>query len=185
MLRTLLLLLCAALLAPTGYSADQPPAKIPSTPEITEQTPESTLKKSKWTRLEKARSVYEMKWKKFSSGKIPSTESQSDLGLWSERVRDAGLALTEKPLEKLAVLEDHLRRTYEMWKVVKANVTVGTIPKEDEDVAHYFFEDALVSVQEMRIFLDKLGIKPPKEIPETPVPAKKEPPPNKESTIKP
>jgi hypothetical protein len=96
-------------------------------------------------RREAARKVYEEDLTRFRAAELAMDER---LLWWSERWLNAELALSEKPAERTAALETHVKRVKEVERMFAHYAKVGQGRHSDAQAATYFRAEAEIRLLE-------------------------------------
>lgn len=117
----------------------EPPRNI--APKTTATIPRMLLEQ----RLDSARKVYEQDLARFRGAELAIDER---LMWWSERWLNAELALSEKPAERTAAHEAHVKRLKELEKMFAHYAKIGQGRESDAQAAKYFLAEAEIRLLE-------------------------------------
>jgi hypothetical protein len=112
-----------------------------ATPKTAPQIPMELLEE----RREAARKVYEEDLTRFRAAELAMDER---LMWWSERWLNAELALSEKPAERTAAHEAHVKRLKELEKMFAHYAKIGQGRDSDARAATYFRAEAEIRLLE-------------------------------------
>jgi hypothetical protein len=96
-------------------------------------------------RREAARKVFEENLTRFQAAELAMDER---LMWWSERWLNAELALSEKPADRTAALEAHVKRLKKLERVFAAYAKTGQGRESDAQAATYFRAEAEIRLLE-------------------------------------
>jgi len=96
-------------------------------------------------RREAARKVFEENLTRLRGAELAMDER---LMWWSERLLNAELALSEKPADRTAALDAHVKRMKELEKMFAAYVKIGQARESDAQAATYFRAEAEIRLLE-------------------------------------
>ncbi len=96
-------------------------------------------------RREAAHSVFDVDLKRLRAAEMATDER---LMWWSERWLNAELALSEKPADRTAALEAHVKRLKELETIFEAYAKTGQARESDAQAATYFRADAEIRLME-------------------------------------